>query len=847
MELAYSGLHQLCAPMLAHLDHLPVPQRGALETVFGQESGPAPDRFLVGLATLTLLAEVADEQPLLCVIDDAHWLDVASAQIVLFVCRRLLAEQLVILSSARTGIGDDVLAGLPELTVPPLDDRDARDLLLSIVHGPLDVGVLDQIVTESHGNPLALHEFSRTGTRPSLAGGFGVLDSRPVAGKVEQSYARRLAGLPPPTRLLVVAAAAEPLGDPVLLHRAAEYLGVDFAAIDAAVDDGLVDVRARIEFAHPLARSAAYRAATANDRHRVHRALAEATDPEIDPDRRAWHRAHATAAPNENVADELEQSADRAQARGGIAAAAAFLGRAVTLTVDPARRAERALVAAQASAHAGEFDAALGLLAIADSGPLDDAKRARAGLLRGQIGFASGLGNDVPQSLVVAARALAPLDLDLARETYLSAWNAVCEVGDLADKELLSEIARSVRALAPTEGPPRPIDVLLDALAILTTEGFAAAVPPLSRACEMLMTLSIEDILRWGGTATTAGIGLWDVERQYAMSMRYVDLVRKAGALSDLTLYLSRAAIACMRMGDLAQAEMLIAEGEDIAAATGSRFGQSTRMRLLAMQGREAEALEAIEAALPTAAGTNTGRAHWAAAILYNGLGRYEEAAESARRASAINFPTPSRFALAELVEAAARTANGELAGTALEQLIEITRPANNNAALGIEARCHALLNEGPAAEDAYREALERLGRTRLRPDLARAHLLYGEWLRREGRRVDAREQLRIAHDILTTIGMEAFAERARRELLATGEKVRKRSDDTRGQLTMQETQIAQLARDGLSNREIGAQLFLSPRTVEWHMRKVIAKLGINSRRQLHDALPDGGAAHVPR
>jgi DNA-binding CsgD family transcriptional regulator len=847
MELAYSGLHQLCAPMLAHLDSLPDPQRGALATVFGVEAGPAPDRFLVGLATLTLLAEVADEQPLLCVIDDAHWLDAASAQIVLFVCRRLLAERVVILSAARTGIGDDVFAGLPHLTVPPLNDSDARELLLSVVHGPLDVAVLDQLVTESHGNPLALQELSRTGAKPGLAGGFGVLDGRPVVGKVEQSYALRLAGLPQPTRLLVLAAAAEPLGDPVLLNRAAEHLGIDFAAIGPAVDEGLVDVRARVEFAHPLARSAVYRTATAADRQSVHRALAEATDPGIDPDRRAWHRAQATAAPDENVADELEQSADRAQARGGIAAAAAFLDRAVSLTVDPARRAERALLAAQASAHAGEFDAALGLLATADSGPLDDAQRARADLLRGQIGFASGLGNDIPRSLMTAARALEPLDIDLARETYLSAWNAVCEVGDLSEKDLLSEIALSVRALSSTADPPRPIDVLLDGLAILTTEGFAPAVPTLERAYEMLMTLSVEDILRWGGATTTAGIGLWDIEGQYAMSTRYVDLVRTAGALSELTLYLSRAAIACMRMGELGQAGMLIAEGEDIATAIGSRFAQSTRMRLLAMQGRETETLAAIEAAVPTLAGTNKGRAHWATAILCNGLGRYEEAAVAARRASSIIFPTPSRFALAELVEAAARTGDVELAGTSLEQLIEITRPAKNNAALGIEARCRALLNDGAAAEDDYLEAIERLARTRLRPDLARAHLLYGEWLRREGRRVDAREQLRIAHDMLATIGMEAFAERARRELNATGETVRKRIDETRGQLTPQETQIAQLARDGLTNREIGAQLFLSERTVEWHMRKVLAKLGIKSRRQLRAALSELGAVHTLR
>jgi DNA-binding CsgD family transcriptional regulator len=838
MELAYSGLHQLCAPMLAHVESLPAPQRNALSIAFGRDSGPAPDRFLVGLAILTLLAHVADDQPLLCVIDDVHWLDAASVETLSFVARRFLAERIALVCAARTGVGDSVLTGLPALPVIGLADADSQTLLLENLQGPVDAAVCAQIIAESHGNPLALLELPRTWSTTELAGGFGFPSRQLVGSRIEQSFAARLRLLPAETQLFVLAAAADPSGDPLLLLRATEKLGLDPATSGPALDAGLLEMSGRVAFAHPLVRSAAYRTATATQRQSVHRALAEATDAKVDPDRRAWHRAHATAAPNDDVADELEQSADRAQSRGGIAAAAAFLDRSVSLTVDPARRADRALVAAQASMHAGAFDTALGLLTVADLGPLSEAKRAQTDLLRAEIGFASGVGNDIPQSLVTAARALEPLDIDLARETYLSAWNAACEVGDLAEKDLLLEIARSVRALPPT-GPPRVIDDLLDGLAILTTEGFAAAVPTLERAGKRLMTLSVEEILHWGVAATTAGIGLWDVELQYAMSITYVDLVRKAGALSVLTLYLSRAAIACMRMGDLAQAALLMAEGEEIAAATGSRFIQNNRMRLLAMQGNEADAVAAIEAALPTAAGTNRGRAHWAAAILYNGLGRYEQAAQAALLASQIIFPTPSRFALSELVEAAARTGDSALAGTALSQYIEITRPANNNASLGIEARCRALLNDGSVAEDAYHEAIERLGRTRLRPEAARAHLLYGEWLRREGRRIDAREQLRIADDMLSTIGMEAFAARARRELVATGERVRKRTDDTRDQLTAQEMHVAQLARDGLSNQEIAAQLFLSPRTVEWHLRKVFTKLGIESRRQIRSALPD--------
>jgi DNA-binding CsgD family transcriptional regulator len=834
IELAYSGLHQLCVPVIDRLERLPEPQREALSTVFGLSAGPTPDRFLVGLATLTLFAEAAEQEPLALIVDDAQWLDQASEQILAFVARRVFAERIAIVCVCRTGVGDHVLAGLPELKLGGLADRDARALLLANVAGPLDAVVCDQIVAESHGNPLALLELPRSGY---LAGGFGVPDLEAVTGRIEQSYARRLESLPPDTRLIVLAAAAEPRGDPALLNRAIATMGLDFTATDPAMDDGLIRIDARVEFAHPLVRSTAYRLATAEERRRVHRALADATDPESNPDYRAWHRAHATAGPNDEVAVELEQSAGRAQARGGIAAAAAFLDRAVTLTVDPELRAERALSAAQTSTRAGEFDAALRLLAIADEGPRNDARSARADLLRGQIGFASGLGDDVPRALIRAAKALEPLDLDLARETYLHAWNAVCELGGVEEKDMLLEIARSVRALPPTAAP-RPVDALLDALAILSIEGFAAAVPPLVAVFEELLTLSVEDVLRWGAAAMTAGIGLWGVRSQYELSITYADLVRKAGALSELTFYLSRAAVACIRIGDFPQAAMLIAEGEGIAAATGTRFGQGTRMRLLAMQGKEAEALEAIEAALKTAAGTNEARAHWAAAVLNNGLGRYEQAAAAARRATQIVYPILSRFALPELVEAAARSGDIAGAGAALEQLIEITHPANENGGLGLEARCRALLSEGPAAEDAYREAVERLA-TEVRPDSARAHLLYGEWLRREGRRVDAREHLRIAHEMFDSIGMEAFAERTRRELIATGEKVRKRSDEKRGELTPQEEQIAQLARSGLSNPEIGTQLFLSARTIEWHLRHVYQKLGIGNRSQLRSALPE--------
>jgi DNA-binding CsgD family transcriptional regulator/tetratricopeptide (TPR) repeat protein len=842
MELAYSGLHQLCAPMLDRLDRLPVPQRDALATVFGRCAGPAPEQFLVGLATLTLFADVAEQQPLVCMVDDAHWLDRASAQILGFVARRLLAERVALICAARGGIGDDVLGGLPELAIGGLGDSDARALLLGNVYGPLDAAVCDQIITESHGNPLALLELPRTWNAADLAGGFGLLDGHAVAGKIEQSYDQRLRELPSDTQLLVLAAAAEPLGDPVLLHRAAGALGIDMAAADPAVDAALLTIGARVEFAHPLVRSAAYRSAPADDRHRVHRALAEATDPATDPDRRAWHRARAAAGPGEEVAAELERSAGRAQARGGFAAAAAFLQRAVALTVDPTRRAERALAAAQASLQSGAFDAALGLLATAESGPLDQLQRARVGLLRGLVASSSSFGSAAAQ-LLKAAGELEPLNVDLARETYLNAWGAALAAGELASAgSTLRDISQAVRTAPRPAHEPLPSDLLLDGVSELIVEGLAAAVPTLRKAVSAFR--HDDEVLQWGATAATAAAALWDMEGFRAVIDRQLQLARDAGTLPLLATALQGGGIVVTWSGDFRKAASVTAEAVAVSAATGVRIAPYGGMLLAAYEGREAEASALFktttEEATARGEGLGVQYARWATALLFNGLGRYGEALTAAQQAS---DDTPelfvSHWALVELVEAAARTGNAGLAAEAVGRLADATRASESDWGLGVSARSRALTSEGKAADALYLEAIARLGRTPVRPELARTHLVYGEWLRREGRRVDARGQLRTAHDMLAAIGMGAFRERARRELLATGEKARTRSAETRDELTPQEEQIARLARDGLSNPEIGSQLFISARTVEWHLHKVFGKLGISSRRQLRAALSE--------
>ncbi len=844
MELAFAGLQQLCAPMLDRLERLPAPQRDALGTAFGLTSGVAPDRFLVGLAVLGLLTEVADERPLVCVVDDAQWLDRASLQALEFVARRLFAESVGLVFAVRQSGSEQPLAGLPELVVEGLRDGDARALLRSVIRWPLDEGVRDRIVAETRGNPLALLELPRGLAPAELAGGFG-LPLQPLPARIEESFQRRLAALPSQTRRLLLVAAGEPLGEPTLVWRAAGRLGIGVEAADAAESEELVEFGARVRFRHPLVRSAIYRASSPKDRRDAHRALAEVTDPQTDPDRRAWHLAQATSGPDEAVASELERSAGRAQARGGLAAAAAFLEQAARLTPSPARRGERALAAAQVKYQAGAFNAALRLLATAEAGLLDELQHARVDLLRGQIAFASGRGGDAPPLLLKAAKRLEVLDVGLARETYLEALSAALYASRFVTDSSLQEAAEAARASRPALQPPSAPDLLLDGLALLITEGYAAAAPTLKRALSAFSGegISREDAIRWLGLACPTAVRLWDDESWDLLSTRHVELARDAGALGVLPIALNQRAGLHLFRGEFGAAASLIEEAAAITEATGSRLPHFASLGLAAFRGRELQASEMIDTSAKDLArrGEAVGPSllAWATAVLDNGLGRYEDALAAAQRAGEnpheLVFPT---WAAVELIEAATRSGVLERAGGAIKRLSDSAGASGSDWVLGIEARSRALLSDGEAAEALYRQAIDRLGRTRVRVELARAHLLYGEWLRRSRRRLDAREQLRTAHEMFATMGAGGFATRAEHELRATGETARKRSVETSSRLTAQEAQVARLARDGLSNPEIGARLFISRRTVQYHLRKVFTKLDITSRGQLHRVLP---------
>lgn len=851
MELAYAGLHQLCLPMLDGLATLPAPQRRALEAAFGLAAAPTADPFLVGLGVLGLVGATAAERPLLCLLDDVQWLDRASLDALAFVARRLEREPVAVIGTARSsGVPPD----LPELAVSGLNDRDARTLLHSVVPGPLDECVVRRLVAEAAGNPLALVELPRGLTPAQLAGGFGLPSAGSLPRRIEQSYRQRLAHLPESTRCLLLIVAAEPRQDPVVIWRAATRLGVGPVDAGPAVADGLVDFGGEVRFSHPLVRTAVYRSASADGRRRVHRALADATSRDLDPDRRAWHLAHATSGLDETIAAELELSATRAQARGGCAAAAAFRERAAMLTPDPQRRAERAVLAAQTTFQAGSPERAIQLLPVIEAQQQDSLLAARVYLLRAQVAAATGSRDS--ESLLVAAERLLPLDPTLAIETFRDGFYAALTAGRTAPGRL-SAVAAAVRAArSPVASGLSGAD-LLEGLALLLTDGYGVGAPVLRRAVLELLaetdtSVVVDDgvqagdlsdaAMRWLPLATRMAHDLWDDALWQTLAERTIEVARGYGQLRMLPNgLLSRMALHLFS-GELAAATAAAEECAMVRAATGSPALPYWSVVIAAWRGDAAPVIDLTAQSDAVAAARGEGQwvtaCAWSSALLANGLGRYDEALRAAERGAAAGEELGlAHWSMVELVEAAARTGMPERAAPAMERLTQIATACGTDWARATAARSRALLSAGPAAEADYREAVVRSGLTSLRFEHARARLVYGEWLRRESRRIDAREQLQQAYELLADMGAEAFAERARRELAATGATARKRTVDTARDLTEQEAEIARLAVQGLSNPEVAGRLFISPRTVEWHLRKVYAKLGIRSRKELSSTL----------
>jgi DNA-binding CsgD family transcriptional regulator len=832
----FAGLRQLLEPVLAGVSDLPEPQRDALGSSLGLTAQISPDEFLVGLSVLTLLSDAGATRPLLCAVDDAQWLDEPSARILAFVGARLEEEGIAFLAATDLN-RDSPLAGLPQLEIEGLGVEASRALLGSALCVPLDAHVEATIVSELGGNPLALLQLPAEISPAQLAGNVSLPVPLPLGRRLEESYLRRVHALPPETQLLLLVAAAEPGGDRALLERAADNLGVSAVAVDSVEASGLLEQGNELRFRHTFVRAAVYAAATGSELQLAHGALAAATDRMAAPDRWAWHLGAAASGPDEEIAAELEGVSDQAVELRGYAAAAALLERAAQLSPGEANAAARRLAAARAELTAGAPTRAAGLLEQAAPKLEDELHRAEALRLRGELALVLGENGHTSSMLLRAAKALEPFDVRLARDTHLEAITAALFAGRLAKRGVLLEAARAAQAAPPPNGDRDATDLLLDGLAALVLNGHAAAAPALSRGIELLRDFGD---FRWVGLAGQAASELWDDEALHALAIRRVRLARETGALAVLPNALSQLGGYEVLVGRFDAADSCFEEGRGISASTGNPgivgLVDLGAVHVRAWRGDEAMrplAQAFVRDTTARGAGVLAGLAFLTLAVLENGLGHYGDALAAAQEAADGNPFWVATRSLPELVEAAVRSDKQEVAEVAVGQLAATVLPTGTEWGLGLLARCRALLAQDGDAEELHQDSIDRLRRCRAAPELARARLLYGEWLRRQGRRKLAREQLSLAYDMFDSMGAGAFADRAAIELGATGARVRKRTPENADVLTPHEARIARLTIDGASNPEIAAQLFISPRTVEYHLHKIFRKLGISSRTQL--------------
>jgi DNA-binding CsgD family transcriptional regulator len=854
--LAFAGVHQLLHPLLPVADRVPEPQKRALHVAFGQRSGPPADRFLVGLAVLTLLSRAAESRPLLCVVDDAQWLDDESANILGFVARRLLADPVgVLVAAEETTPAEPRLPELPEIGLRGLSVQDAGELLAERIGHPVDGGVTERLVTGTGGNPLALLEAVRDLSCDQLAGRAPLPEPVPIGHRLEESFARRIRELSPESRMLLLLAAADQPGRPGRLWRAAAALGIPESAAVAAEEAGVAVFWPSVLFCHPLVRSAVYATATTFQRRRAHQTLAAASDGDADIDIRAWHLAAAAAGPDEEAAAEQEAAAERARSRGGYAAAATLLERAALLTAEPERQAERRLSAAQAQFLAGVVGRADELVTEAIPALRNPLSQAQATRLRGRIQYARGEVAEATATLFTAAQRLQGIAPRTARDALLSALEATVFAGWAATSPLLHLIARVAGELPPTGEPPNsPANLLLRGLTVRVTDGYAAAVPDLRRAVQAFCSGGIDrDLaLHQVELAAIAAADLLDDAAVDELTGRWIQRAREAGALARLAVGLAfRSVFVDAPQSRLTAARAGEAEAHELGEVTGNSAvvpptGAHT-LAILAWAGREAQARETAGAVAQEAprrgAVGEMALATSSMAILELGLGNYEAAVAALLPAWTDDTPLVGTRALPDLVEAAVRAGKQPLAAQALARLDERARATGTPLALGLLARSGALLAAPDRAREDYEAALRLLRQTGAEPQIARAHLLYGEWLRRQRRRREARDQLRTAHEMFDALHLDAFAERARVELRATGEQAQRRQPGHPEKLTSQEARIAALVSRGEANRDIATQLFISPSTVEYHLHKVFRKLDVTSRTQLARRVLDTGAA----
>ena len=840
-ELPFAALHQLLRPALSHLDQLPAPQATALRCALGLEEGSANERFLVFAAGLTLLSEMAERRPVLCVVDDAHWLDTASADALLFVARRLHAEGIAMLFGAREGeVRGFEAAGVPVLALEGLDDEAARMLLSRA--GDAAPFVVERLIEQSRGNALALVELPSALSKAQLAGQEPLSETLPLTRQVESVFLERVRRLPRGSQRVLLLAAAVDAEDAALVDRAADVLGARPRALDAAEQAGLVSVHGnRLEFRHPLVRSAVYGAATSSERRAVHGAIAEAlANDDRHAHRRAWHLAASVLTPDENVVLALEEAAHRAEERAGYTAAAKALARAAELSSDENARGRRLTMAARA-ARIGGADAYAVTLAGEASPLVDDALlQAELALVVGVAELHRGRPMDGYSRLIAAARAIAATDPPKAVELVIWAASAASMGGDRTAR---AEVSRLAAELA-SAGSDDETTSVAQAIALHaqgregdTTSGAAELEGAIAR-------VSTSNNAQHIYAVSVVALFLGDNQRFGTLINRATSLARAHGELGILAEALSMSASQHYLAQRFDEATLAASEALQFARELGAANSTGTPLGLLAfaaaIRGDDDEARRRCDELLELAAAHGLpARATYAVyvlAMLDLGRRRWVEALEHFR---VVADPRPdvgdaflARGAAPDMIEAALRAGRRDDAHEALSQF---EGWAPNSSYPWVSARlsgCRGLLAHGEEATAHFEEALQ-LGADGGPFDLARIHLIYGEHLRRERHRSDSRVQLRAALEAFEGLRAAPWADRARRELRASGEIARRRDPTTVDQLTAQEVQIVRLVSEGLSNREVAAQLFLSPRTIDYHLRNVFAKLGITSRTQL--------------